>query len=121
MAVSRFVNLPGGEVESINMHYVANTEALINKYLSEINENMPLDLDKATKVARNAYLLRYATAYPKTDGSVILPSEGNYFEKYMCVNIYFDKKTKEYADCNAELLIGLVNRFLVALATLPTE
>lgn len=118
MAVARFVNLPGGEVESINMHYVSQAETLVNQYLSEINENMPLDLTKAGKVARDAYLLRYCAAYPKTDGSVVLPSEGNFFEKYLSVNIYFDKETKEYTDCNADLLINVVNRFLVVLPSL---
>lgn len=115
MAVARFVNLPGGEVESINMHYVSQTEVLVNQFLSQINESMPLDLDKAAKAARSAYMLRYCAAYPKADGSVIMPSEGNYFEKYLSVNIYFDKQTKAYADCNAELLISITNRFLVVL------
>jgi hypothetical protein len=118
MAVARFANLPGGEVESINMHYVSQAEELVNQLLSEINENMPLNLDKATKVARSAYLVRYCAAYPKTDGSVVLPSEGNFFEKYLSINIYFDKEIKCYTDNNAEMLVNLVNRFLVALPSL---
>lgn len=115
MAVSRFVVLPSSEVESINMHYVSQVEVLINQYLSDINETVPLDLDRATKAARNAFMLRYCAAYPKSDGAVILPSEGSFFEKYLSVGIYFDKQTKDYADCNSELMINLINRFLVVL------
>lgn len=115
MAVSRFVNLPSSEVESINMHYVSQVEVLINQFLSDINESVPLDLDKAVKTARSAYMLRYCAAYPKSDGSVILPSEGSYFEKYLSVGVYFDQQTKEYLDKNPELMVNLVNRFLVVL------
>lgn len=118
LAVSRFVNLPSSEVESINMHYVSQVEVLVNQYLSQINECAVLDLDKATRTARSAYMLRYCAAYPKTDGAVILPSEGNFFEKYMSVGVYFDKQTKEYADSKAELIVNLINRFLVVLPSL---
>lgn len=118
MAVSRFVNLPSSEVESVNVHYVEQAQAIINQYLSAINEDIPLDIDKATKIARGSYLLRYFSAFPKSDGSVVLPSEGNFFEKYLSINIYFDTPTKEYVDGNAELLINLINRFLVVLPCL---
>lgn len=115
LAVSRFVNLPSGEVESISMHYVSQVEVLISQFLSDLNESVPLDLDRAAKSARNAYMLRYCAAYPKSDGAVILPSEGSFFEKYLSVGIYFDKQSKDYMDCNSDLMISLVNRFLVVL------
>lgn len=118
MAVSRFVNLPSGEVESINMHYVSQTQVLVDQLLSTINESVLLDMDMSAKVARNAYFLRYSAAYPKADGSVVLPSEGSYFEKYFTVGAYFDEKTKEYLDKNSSAVINVLNRFLVVLPEL---
>lgn len=118
MAVSRFVNLPSGEVESINMHYVSQTQELVDKLLSAINESVLLDMEMAAKAARGAYFLRYSAAYPKADGSVVLPSEGSYFEKYFTVGAYFDEKTKEYLDKNSSLVVGILNRFLVVLPEL---
>lgn len=118
MAVSRFVNLPSSEVESINMHYVSQTQALVDQLLSTINESVLLDMDMSAKVARNAYFLRYSAAYPKADGSVVLPSEGSYFEKYFAVGAYFDEQTKEYLDKNSSAVINVLNRFLVVLPEL---
>lgn len=118
MAVSRFVNLPSGEVESINMHYVSQTQVLVDQLLSTINESVLLDMDMSAKVARNAYFLRYSAAYPKADGSVVLPSEGSYFEKYFAVGAYFDEQTKEYLDKNSSAVINVLNRFLVVLPEL---
>lgn len=118
MAAARFVNLPSSEVESISMHYVTNVEVLVNQLLSDINESVALDLECATQTARSAYLLRYSVAFPKTDGSVVLPSEGSYFEKYFSVGTYFDATTKCYLDKNPDTMINMINRFLVVMPSL---
>lgn len=121
MSIARSVNLPSSEVESISMHYAEFVLPTVSMHLSQINECTPLDLDKAASVARSAYMLRYSAAYPKADGSVILPSQGSFFERYLGVGIYLDTQTKEYVDTHADQVISIVNRFLVALPSMLEE
>ncbi len=118
LAVSRHLTLPSSEVESINMHFVSQVEATMNQYLSIINEDMVLDFDLATKTARNAYIIRYMAAYPKADGSAILPSCGTFFERAFNVGTYFDDTTRAHCESNADAIISLTNRILAILPAL---
>jgi hypothetical protein len=121
LAVSRHLSLPSAEVESINMHFVSNVEATMNKYLSAINEDVVLDFDVATRVARSAYMHRYCVAYPSADGSAILPTCGTFFERVYSVGSYFDETTCAYAQIHADKIIALTNRFLTVLPSLVKE
>ena len=121
LAVSRHLNLPTTEVDSINMHYVGQVQQSVSMYLSTINESVVINMECALKTARSAYMLRYNAAYPKADGSVILPSSGSFFERYFGVNTYFDESMQGKCGCKPDELISLVNRFLTVMPNLIKE
>lgn len=121
LAVSRHLNIPTTEVESINMHYAGQAQTTINLYLSTINETVVINMDRALETARSAYMLRYHAAYPKTDGSVILPSEGSFFSRYFGIHNFFGEITLSKLDKDPTLVTNLVNRLLTVLPELIKE
>lgn len=121
LAVSRHCNLPTTEVESINMHYVGQVQQSVSTYLSIINESVVINMECALKVARSAYMLRYNAAYPKADGSVILPTAGSFFERYFGVGTYFDEVTLGKCESQANDVMSLVNRLLTVIPSLVQE
>jgi hypothetical protein len=121
LAVSRHVNLPTTEVDSINMHYVGQVQQSVSTYLSIINESVVIQMDRALKVARSAYMLRYNAAYPKADGCVILPSSGSFFERYFGVSTFFDEVTLCKCAEKPDEVMALVNRLLSVMPSLIKE
>ena len=64
-------------------------------------------------------MLRYSVAYPKADGSVILPCDCNtFFDRIFSVGVYFDKPTQDKMNASSNDIITLTNRFLAVLPTL---
>lgn len=118
LAVSRHLDIPTSEVESINMHFVSQVEDTMNQFLSTINEDVILDFEVAVKTARAAYMLRYWAAHPKSEGSVIMPGCGGFFDRMFGVSAYFDDSTCCYCQDNADAIIALTNRFLAVLPSL---
>lgn len=121
IAVSRHMDMPSASVDSINLHYVTNVEATANKIISDINEDIILDMNVCFSTTRAAYMQRYGAAYPNADGSAILPTSGSFFERLYGVGSYFDESTRAYMESNSDKIITLANRILVVLPVLMKD
>lgn len=122
LAVSRHLDLPTSPVDSVNIQYVSFVEPTAGIALSKINESVIINLELALKTARSAWMLRYNAAYPKADGSVILPCDcSGFFDRVFTVGMYFDKATQDKLNCNSNEVITLTNRFLAVLPALISD
>ena len=122
LAVSRHLDLPTSPVDSVNIQYVSFVEPTAEIVLSKINESVIINLELALKTARSAWMLRYNAAYPKVDGSVILPCDcTGFFDRLFTVGMYFDKATQDKLNDNPSETITLTNRFLAVLPSLIKE
>lgn len=93
LTVARRIPVPSSEVEDPEQYYILTVLPQVRSYLSDANEAMLLDLNKALDVAKMIWMVRVTAAFPQTKRS-LNPIYG-FFDTIVGTGNFVDNETHE--------------------------
>lgn len=115
VTASRLAPLPSSEVDSAEEHFASAAKALITEIIAAFNEEIVVDVDLALETARSYWLIRYYSAYPCCDATLIPAGECEFLIKLTGGTRFLGEETRNWTNENSELAITLVNRMTLVV------
>lgn len=115
VAVSKLVPIPTGTVDEADYYWKSNSGFEADRYLSNFNENIVVDIDLARDTARGFWLLRCAAAFPLKEAVGIPRGNADFIAKLYGSDMYLNPETLKFLNENSEVMVAITNRIQLQL------
>lgn len=109
LSVARLVEIPSTPVEGYVDHYDNNVKRQADTYIYDTNEQILVDIDLASSIARNYWFVRYKTIYPIMDNGLTVTPEYDLFCKLSCVDLHISLDDYNFCNEHKVVLTNLIN------------
>lgn len=109
LSVARLVTIPTTPVEGYSDYYNINVKREIDTSIYDVNEQILIDIDLASSIARNYWFIRYKTIYPIMDNGLTVTPEYDLFCKLSCVDLHISLDDYNFCNEHKVVLTNLIN------------
>lgn len=115
-ALARKIPLPTSAVDYAEDHYTHNVSSLVAQQAAVFNEQIVVDIDLVTQVARSSWMVRYANAYPSELIPLFSGDCSHFFTKLAGAGQLINPEIHEFCEKAPELMLVLINRITVTMS-----